>query len=183
MTIPPSPREAMAAVGPATVAGGIVPPHGMPPRGCASGDLIRALFHAGIVHELGAKGPHKFDCYSMMQLVQFWLFNRETIEARIERDAGRKAVLDAISKHEARRLWKPVSLARGGKPRHGDIVSMTHVREPFHIGTFLEADRGVILHCASATGLAVDDTAALLAGGWNNLRFYRWSADMAGGAA
>src|SRR3989338_7973303 len=125
MIIPPSPHEVMAAVGPATVACGVVPPHGMPPRGSGAGDLTRALFHAGIVHELGARGPRKFDCYSAMQLVQFWLFGRETIGARIEPDAGRKAVLDAISTHEARRLWKPVK----GKPAHGDIVSMTHVRE------------------------------------------------------
>lgn len=183
MTIPPSPLEPFAAAAPATVAGGIVPPHGMPPRGCAAGDLIRALFHAGIAHELGARGPRKFDCYAMMQLVQLWLFGRETVEARLGEDANRKAVLDAISTHEARRLWKPVSLASGGKPVHGDIVSMTHVREPFHIGTFLDIDRGVILHCASITGLAVDDRAALIAGGWNNLRFYRWAADMQGTAA
>ena len=179
MTIPPSRHEVMAAAGPATLPGGIVPPHGMPPRGCGAGDLIRALFHAGIAHELGAKGPRKFDCYSTMQLVQFWLFGRETVEARIEHDAGRKAVLDAISTHEARRLWKPVK----GKPAHGDIVSMTHVREPFHVGTYLEVDRGVILHCASITGLAVDDNSALIAGGWNNLRYYRWAGGETGAAS
>ncbi|MBX3447503.1 MAG: hypothetical protein KF765_12185 [Parvibaculaceae bacterium] len=152
---------------------GLVPPPGLPPQGCEPGELIRALFKAGIVHELGGCGPRKFDCYGMMQLAQLWLFGRETAAVRLAKEAGRKAVLDAISTHEARRLWRPVK----DRPRHGDIVSMTHVREPFHIGTWLDVDRGVILHCASFTGLAVDDRSALIGCGWNNLRFYRFAGD------
>lgn len=165
--------EAGLAIRPAEIPGGVKVPPGLPPQGCSAAELVRALLAAPIVHDLNGQGPDLFNCYAFAQLIQFWLFGRRTLEARLVEGADSTAVLDAISTHAARRAWRPVK----SRPLHGDLVSMSHVHEPFHIGVWLDLDRGVILHCAPFTGVTVDDRPALLASGWNNLRFYRWAGD------
>lgn len=155
------------------VPGGVVPPEGLPPRGCAAGELVRALWAAGIEHKLGTRGPVTFDCYAMMQLIQWHLFSRDVMSVWLAQDPSRAAVVKAVNTHPARRSWR----LNKGRPQHGDAVTMSHVREPFHIGTFLDVDRGVIVHCADGMGLAVDDNAGLIAGGWRNLRYYSYVGD------
>jgi len=148
----------------------LVPPPGLPPIGCEGGELVRALMAVGIKHELGCRGPVKFDCYAMMQLVQWHLFGRVVSSIDLGADASGRAVLSALALNRTRRAWR----LNAGRPRHGDAVTMSHMHEPFHIGTFLDIDRGVVVHCASFAGLVCDDTAALRASGWGKICFYSY---------
>lgn len=169
--IPPSPNEPVAAAltpSPTRVPGGIVAPPGLPHPGCNGGDMVLALMRAGIVHGLGGRGPLTFDCWSMMQLVQWHIFDRivETIDFEVS--AQGRPILDRLSRARARRQWR---LNRGA-PRHGDVVTMAHAHEPYHVGVWLDCDRGVCLHCATYSGVTVDDRGSLVASGWFNLHFY-----------
>lgn len=167
MTIHPSPADAQAGFN----AAGIVPPHGLPPLGCDASALIAALMGAQITHELGMRGPQKYDCYAMMQLIQYHLFGRIIASIEVGKSEDGRAVLGSFAGRSARRAWR----LNTGRPRHGDAVSMAHVHEPFHVGTYLNIDRGIIVHCASFTGMTVDDSAGLRASGWGNLRFYSFA--------
>ena len=52
-------------------------------------------------------------------------------------------------------------------PREGDAVQMSHARRPHHIGLWIEADGGGVLHCVEDAGVIFSNRAALRAAGWN----------------
>lgn len=154
---------------------GLTLPAGIEPRGRDAGLLARKLMTAAPAWELGATGPDAFDCWSMFQLVQHHLFGRKVLAVRLGEEAGVREVRKAVAAHPANAQWE----AHDGAPRHGDAVKMGHLNNPFHIGVWLDIDRGMVLHHTEVTGVCCDSLAQLAARGFRKIGFHRW---LGGGA-
>lgn len=151
---------------------GLTLPAGVAPRGDSAPALVRSLMLAAPKWELGATGPLAFHCWSMYQLVQFHLFGR-IVEA-VRFDTSERGVAPRmVAEHIANAQWS----RREGAPQHGDGVKMGHLSNPFHIGVYLDIDRGVVLHHAEHSGLCCDTLTQLRARGFRNVSFHRWVGD------
>lgn len=153
----------------------VVMPRGLAERGNDTHALLRALYMADIRWELGRRGPQFFDCYSMTQLVQWHLFGRAMMSVDLSGEASRRDIVMAMRHHDAHVQWRPVT----GAYTHGDGVHMAHRDDPWHCGTFLDVDRGVVLHCSERQGLRVDPITDLQASGWSGLQFFRFEGAVA----
>lgn len=58
-------------------------------------------------------------------------------------------------------------------PREGDGVLMGKAKRPTHVGVWIEADGGGVLHCQEEGGVVFTSRRALAGLGWNVLGFYR----------
>ncbi len=150
-------------------------PKGLAPRGSDAAALCRALLQAGIGHRIGGRGPSEFDCWSTVQIAQAHLFGRELLDVDLGEKASRTDILRAVRSHVAHAQWEELGIWSGGlQPAHGDVVTMTHKGVPWHVGTFLGVDRGVVLHCAEEAGICIDDRAVLYAKGFRLLTIHRY---------
>lgn len=119
---------------------------------------------------VGTKGPDKFDCWGLAQYVQRKLFDRNmpTID-QPPTDNSPKTMMRFIRDHEARRQWKRID-----EPKHGSLVEMSRSNLPFHIGVYLDIDRGGVLHCAQGIGVGFDPLILLPNAGWRGLTYHDW---------
>jgi hypothetical protein len=144
-------------------------------RGDNAAALLRGLYLADLHWELGGRGPQAFDCYSLTQLIQWHLFGRVLMDVAMTGEVTRRDIVMAMRHHEAHVQWQPLE----GPGAHGDALHMAHRDDPWHIGTFLNVDRGVVAHCSERQGLRVDSLTELVASGWTSLRFFRFCGDVA----
>lgn len=82
-----------------------------------------------------------------------------------------RAITRAISYHPERLLWVAVDT-----PAEGDAVLMAHNRFPAHVGIWVDADGGGVLHCEESRGVIFTTRAQLAVGGWTRLAYYRRAA-------
>lgn len=78
------------------------------------------------------------------------------------------AVAHAFRENDERTHWHEVDV-----PREGDAVLMAHWRHPSHVGIWIDADGGGVLHCEKGAGVIFNSRSALFAAGWKDLRYYR----------
>lgn len=130
-------------------------------------DKIEALL--GKPWRVGAKGPDFFDCWGLLQYVQHELAGREIMDAPDPPSNNVRKLSRYIASHPARAQWRQVD-----KPVHLGAVTLAHMSHPFHVGTYLEIDGGLLLHCQFATGVTVDSLLALRQAGWRRMEFYDW---------
>jgi hypothetical protein len=146
-------------------------PANVPARGADAALLVRQLLAAAPAWRLGARGPAAYDCWSMTQLVQAHLFGRNLLPVDLGTGAGLRQIVRAVSAHAANGQWSP----RDGAPSHGDAVTMAHLELPFHVGTWLDLDRGVVLHHTERAGLCIDRLSEVRGRGFNRLIFHRYT--------
>lgn len=79
-----------------------------------------------------------------------------------------RAVAQAFRDHDERRLWTAVEV-----PAEGDAVLMAHSRYPTHVGIWVDADGGGVLHCQEGCGVVFSSRASLAKNGWGRVEFYR----------
>ena len=64
--------------------------------------------------------------------------------------------------HREFRNWVDVET-----PQEGDAVQMSHATRPHHLGVWIDADGGGVLHCIEGAGVVFNTRRALRFGGWN----------------
>jgi cell wall-associated NlpC family hydrolase len=78
-----------------------------------------------------------------------------------------RAKIQAFNAHPERGHWLPVDT-----PQEGDAVLMSLNQQPGHVGIWLAADGGGVLHCVQHQGVIFSGAASLRSHGWNTLGFY-----------
>ena len=58
-------------------------------------------------------------------------------------------------------------IAERDAPREGDCVQMSHSKRPHHIGVWIDADGGGVLHCVEGQGVIFSTRQSLKVNGWN----------------
>lgn len=67
-------------------------------------------------------------------------------------------------KHREFQNWIDVDKSA---PREGDYVAMSHHTRPHHIGVWVDADGGGVLHCVEGSGVIFSSRKSLASNGWN----------------
>jgi cell wall-associated NlpC family hydrolase len=108
------------------------------------------------------------DCWGFFRRVQAEQFKRElpVIEPS---NYGVRTLIRTYSDHAERARWHPVDYAM-----EGDGVLMGKARRPTHVGVWVEADGGGVLHCQENSGVIFTSHRALARLGWNVLGLYRY---------
>lgn len=99
---------------------------------------------SGITWAFGANGPHQYDCWHAVRLVQREQFGRDLPAVQVGPGVGRE--LMASGQSSAWRLRTP-----NEAPREGDIVE-AHRPDDLHVGVWSEEEGGGMLHCNSSSG-------------------------------
>lgn len=123
----------------------------------------------GLPWEIGAEGPHAYDCWGLARMIQREVFGRE-VPAVTEPPESTRALMRFIKEHAERSNWRRVE-----EPSHGCMVEMAHNSHPFHIGVFLDIDGGGIVHSMRGQGVCWDRVATLRLSGWRRINFHEWA--------
>lgn len=114
-----------------------------------------------------AYDPQTHDCWAFCRRVwaeQFAL----TVPVVTVNGSNLRAITRAFSHHEERALWAAVEV-----PQEGDAVLLAHSKYPSHVGIWVTADGGGVLHCQDPMGVVFSSRSALARAGWARLQFYR----------
>lgn len=121
--------------------------------------------YIGIPWQAGAQGPDAFDCMSFFGFVQKHHFNID-VPSIIAPDYENPAVLVALFRHhEERQRWETVA-----HPFEGCAVLM---RKPMHIGVWLDADGGGVLHCVRGCGVVFTKDSAWPTSGFGRREYLK----------
>jgi len=140
--------------------------------------MDRIAFINGLIgrpYKLGGQGPDAFDCYGLTRFVQRELFGRAMPEFVTPERAGLQAIAGFIQAHPERRNWRRID-----GPVDGAIVSMFREGIGHHMGTYLDIDRGMVLHTlggedeSKSMGVVVDTLFRMKAPpkAWTAFHFY-----------
>ena len=115
----------------------------------------------------GAAGPDAFDCWGLVRAVYR---DRLGIEIpRVDCDGeDLRAVLSLFCESREFESWVEVD-----NPRDLDACLMTQHANPSHVGVYLDADYGRVLHAAKGVGVTAVDLMTLRDNGFKVVRWYR----------
>ncbi len=117
------------------------------------------------------EGPQDYNCWSFFRMIQKKHFSREVPIVRVDADDDAKVKV-AFADREMYRGWRPVDI-----PREGDAVLFHGGLEENHIGVWLDADMGGVLHCMRKSGVVFTRKEAVRRMGWGRVVFYRYEGD------
>lgn len=115
----------------------------------------------------GAQGPDAFDCWSFFRHVQREQFGIEVPEYAIDANDFKKTATEFANSTE-RAAWLPAIV-----PSLGCAVLMAHCKFPSHVGVWLDADGGGVLHCVRGEGVVFSTLAHLKNSGWGRVEYYQ----------
>ena len=78
------------------------------------------------------------------------------------------ACVRAFSSHPEKANWYHVAT-----PQEGDAVLLSQSKHPSHVGVWIDADGGGVLHCIEGGGVVFQTGSSLRVSGWHTLEFYR----------
>lgn len=117
--------------------------------------------------ESGAQGPDRFNCWGLVRHVQREHFGRELPLIQVDGDDN-AAIRRAFMHHPEHARFEMVAV-----PAHGDIVEMGNTDDVWHVGVWLDIDRGGVLHCLQGAGVIFSQRHHLRLGGWSRTLFWR----------
>lgn len=121
----------------------------------------------GRPYRAGGQGPDAFDCWGLVRWVMAHRFGFALPAIPVDASDVR-AVLAAFRHDPERRRWSAIS-----NPVEGDCTLLRRSRHPAHVGVWLTADGGGVLHAVDGTGVVFQRPRDLLACGWRIEGFYR----------
>lgn len=110
-------------------------------------------------------GEH--DCWAFVRRV--WLEQFGLDVPPVDVDAtSRLACARAFDHHDEKANWQQVT-----HPQEGDAALIGKSARPSHVGLFVDANGGSVLHCVQGHGVVCQSPASMLAAGWRVLGYYR----------
>lgn len=120
---------------------------------------------ADYIGEPWIAGTH--DCWAFVRRVWRDHFNLEVPPVDVDA-CNKMACMRAFAGHEERASWHNVDT-----PREGDAVLLSQSKHPSHVGVWIDADGGGVLHCIEGTGVVFQTVGSMRAAGWHGMEFYR----------
>ncbi len=69
------------------------------------------------------------------------------------------------------KLWNKLD-----RPEDYCVVAMSRSKVLHHVGIYLKADGGLVLHCHESSGVIIQTIDDLKKGGWNRIEFYGYNS-------
>jgi cell wall-associated NlpC family hydrolase len=107
------------------------------------------------------------DCWAFARRVWREQFGRDVPAVDVDA-CNRIACVRAFATHEERTHWHNVA-----EPQEGDAVLLSQSKHPSHVGVWIDADGGGVLHCVEGFGVVFQTVASMRAAGWHGMEFYR----------
>lgn len=117
--------------------------------------------------EAGARGPDAFDCWGIFREV----YLRELgipLAMRQALPLDGQQVASAVAEEMEDGCWRRVS-----KPIDYDGVALSQGLEIHHVGIWIEADGGLVLHALDGRGTVATSLATLARMGYRKIEYYR----------
>jgi len=114
--------------------------------------------------------PPDMDCWGFFRRVQRERFGRDLPPVDID-PVNLLGIARAFRDQPERARWHEVVV-----PVEGDAVLMAHAKHPSHVGVWIAADGGGVLHCERDAGVVFSRPQALRAAGWSRFAYYRRAA-------
>lgn len=113
-----------------------------------------------------ALGPEAFDCWG---IVHFVYRQQLGVELPTYLHVNSPDFRQRGVESEQFPNWKPLD-----KPENFALVALGMGRRITHVGLYLEIDRGLVMHCAQATGVILQTMKAVRSQGWRQINFFQW---------
>lgn len=110
------------------------------------------------------------DCWAFVRRVYADRFGIDVPPVDVDA-CSRMACSRAFAGHPEREHWALVD-----SPSEGDAVLMGKSERAAHVGVWVEAGAGSVLHCVQGAGVVLSTRASLKSSGWRILGFYRRAA-------
>lgn len=130
-----------------------------------------ATKYIGLAWRNGAQGPDAFDCWGFVRHVQSERFNRVLPAINVDAD-NHTTVINTFATDPERARWSEVST-----PVEGDCVLFHKGKAVDHVGVWVEAGGGAILHAMRGAGVVCTKLAVAHRLGWSPISFYRLSSE------
>lgn len=117
--------------------------------------------------ESGATGPDKYDCQGLVVHIQKKFYNRIMPDVKVNSD-NLFSVVKAIAKNKVWEQFEKIEV-----PEDGCIVKMFTSEDPSHLGTYIDIDRGGVLHSLRKQGV-VWDSMFVLKKTYSKIEFWRF---------
>lgn len=115
-------------------------------------------------------GEH--DCWGFFRAVQGEVFGRPVPAVAVDSLSSAACVRAIATLAEPRAGWRP--LAEGEAAEEGDAVLLARRDHPAHVGVWIEADGGGVLHCQKGVGVVFCARRLLARAGWGRCELFRW---------
>jgi cell wall-associated NlpC family hydrolase len=126
-----------------------------------------AAKYVGLKHEVGGRGPTAWDCWGLLLLVYANEFGITLPDLPGIAAADTRAI-SHVFRIEAAADWTELTV-----PQDGYAVGMSQKRAIHHVGVYLKADGGKILHCWDSQCVIVDTLSDLRLKGFRTVKFFR----------
>jgi cell wall-associated NlpC family hydrolase len=110
-------------------------------------------------------GEH--DCWAFVRRVWREQFHIEVPPVDVDA-CSRMACARAFDHHDEKANWSQIL-----KPNEGDAALIGKSARASHVGMYVDANGGAILHCVQGFGVVCQDVPSLKAAGWHVLGYYR----------
>lgn len=126
-----------------------------------------------IAWRAGAQGPDAFDCWAFFRMIQRVHFGIEVPMIHVDANSATQ-MHDAFRNPVNYDGWHAVR-----SPVEGDAVLFLGGDDEDHIGTWLDANFGGVLHCMRKSGVVFTRQEVVRRIGWGRIAFYRWGVQCA----
>lgn len=117
----------------------------------------------------GAAGPDAYDCWGLVRAVMRCRAGLRVPVVELADAKDVRLVHDAFLVASRYDAWNRVETT----PQELDVALMTQRRHPAHVGVWVAADRGRMLHSTCSTGVVAVDLVTLKMDGYRILGWYR----------
>ena len=115
-------------------------------------------------------GAH--DCWAFFRAVQAEVFGRAIPAVDVDAASPAACVQAIATLAPPRAGWRP--LAEQEPAEEGDAVLLARRDRAAHVGVWIDADGGGVLHCQKGPGVVFTPRRGLARAGWGRLELFRW---------
>ena len=129
-----------------------------------------AAQYVGKKHEIGGRGPDVFDCWGLLWWIYKHQFHIDVPTLPGVSSGSALSIHREMCKHIRHVDWYLIH-----QPEDGCAVAMSQSHAYHHVGIYLEADGGKILHCWDNNNVVADTLRQLKLKGLKTIHFYKHS--------
>lgn len=132
-----------------------------------------ATSYLGRPWQVGAAGPEAYDCWGLVRAIYLDQLGVDLPAAGFTSEDV-KTVLTGFRNHPERKRWHLVEAAA-----EFDALLLAQARHPIHVGVWVTAGGGRVVHAVKGPGVVAQDLLSLKSSGYQVMGVYRHDSRIA----